>query len=85
VSEYSNAWIDMRHDNALISAEASVQPRVQADSCQKGRPLPRRLASSGDGGSLVLPRSGHQAGIEVRAKLSMILASWLFKRCESHK
>jgi len=29
--------------------------------------------------------SRDQASIEVRAKLSMILASWLFKRSESHK
>ena len=66
-------------------AEASIQPRDQAGNCQKGRPLPRRLASSGDGGSPALPRGRDQAGIEVRAKHSMILASWLFEPCESHK
>jgi hypothetical protein len=26
VSEYSNAWIDMRHDNVRYSAEGDVSP-----------------------------------------------------------
>jgi hypothetical protein len=60
-----------------------------ARSHQEGRPLPRRLAASGEPGSLVQPQGSGQADVEVRRSPRRCWAplngSWPFKRRESHK
>jgi len=74
-----------KDDRHLLMQMRAFSRLTRPAVARKGRPLPRRLASSVAGGSLALPGSRDQAGIEVWVKLSVILAPWLFKRCESHK
>jgi len=57
VSEYSNAWIDMRHDNARYSAD----PGVGWPDCVRSRGLGARL-----GGHLGDRVSGTTSGYRVR-------------------
>ena len=39
VSEYSNAWIDVRHDNALISADSGVGRPCAVDGTARWLPV----------------------------------------------